>query len=48
MWRQPKRPYRKIMTEALKIAVARTGVFAMDLVSFHRTQPKRLTHGQGA
>ena len=48
MWRQPKRPYRKIMTEALKIAVARTGVFAMDLVSFYRTQPKRLTHGQGA
>jgi radical SAM superfamily enzyme YgiQ (UPF0313 family) len=48
MWRQPKRPYRRIMTEALKIAVARTGVFAMDLVSFYRTQPKRLTHGQGA
>jgi radical SAM superfamily enzyme YgiQ (UPF0313 family) len=42
MWRQPKRPYRKIITEAIKIAVARTGVAAMDLASFYRTQPKRL------
>jgi len=46
MWRQKKRPYRKIATEALKIAVARAGVYAMDLASFYRTQPKRLTHGQ--
>lgn len=45
MWRQPKRPYRKIVTEALKIAVARTGVAAMDLASFYRTQPKRLQQG---
>jgi radical SAM superfamily enzyme YgiQ (UPF0313 family) len=43
MWRQKKRPYRKIATEALKIAVARAGVAAMDLASFYRSHPKRLT-----
>jgi hypothetical protein len=45
LWRQKKRPYRKIISEALKIAVARVGVAAMDLASFYRTQPKRLPHG---
>jgi radical SAM superfamily enzyme YgiQ (UPF0313 family) len=46
MWRQKKRPYRRIAIEALKIAVARGGVAAMDAASFYRTQPKRLTVGQ--
>jgi radical SAM superfamily enzyme YgiQ (UPF0313 family) len=42
MWRSPKRPYRQIMQEAVKIAVARAGVFAMDLAAVHRTQPARI------
>jgi anaerobic magnesium-protoporphyrin IX monomethyl ester cyclase len=46
MWREKKRPYRRIVSEALKIAVARTGVFAMDAASFYRTQPRRLTPGR--
>lgn len=44
MWRQPKRPYRVIAKEAVKIAVARTGVAAMDVLSAYRTQPKPVTH----
>ena len=44
MWRQKKRPYRKIALEALKVAVARVGVAAVDLASLGRTQPKPLTH----
>jgi anaerobic magnesium-protoporphyrin IX monomethyl ester cyclase len=43
MLRQKKRPYAKIVAEALKVAIARTGVMAVDLASFYRTQPKRLT-----
>jgi hypothetical protein len=44
MWRQEKRPYRQIAKEAIKVAIARAGVAAMDLASVHRTQPKPLTH----
>jgi anaerobic magnesium-protoporphyrin IX monomethyl ester cyclase len=44
MWRQKQRPYRRIALEALKVAVARVGVAAMDLTSLGRTQPKPLTH----
>lgn len=43
MWRLKKRPYKKIFVESLKVAVARAGVFFMDIASFYRTQPKRLT-----
>src|SRR5215470_1318702 len=46
MWRQGNRPYRRIAIEALKIAVARACVAAMDIASFYRTQPKRLSPGQ--
>jgi radical SAM superfamily enzyme YgiQ (UPF0313 family) len=42
MWRSKKRPYGKIIREAMKMAVARAGVAAMDLASVHRTQPKPL------
>ena len=42
MWRQPRRPYRKILTESIKVAVARAGVFLVDLASIHRTEPRRL------
>ena len=42
MWRAPRRPYRQIIQEAAKIAVARAGVFAMDLAAFRRTQPARI------
>ncbi len=45
MWSSRKRPYQRIAREALKVAVARSGVAVMDLISVHRTQPKRLTHG---
>lgn len=45
MWRQEKRPYRKIAKEALKVAVARAGVAAVDLASIHRAHAKPLTHG---
>ena len=38
MWRQAKRPYKKIVSEALKIAIARAGVFAMDLASVGRPE----------
>ncbi len=41
MWRQKNRPYRRIAIEAVKIAVARAGVFAMDMVSLFRSQPRR-------
>ncbi|PYS24412.1 MAG: hypothetical protein DMG11_24490, partial [Acidobacteria bacterium] len=44
MWRSKNRPYGRIAKEAIKIAVARTGVAAMDAASFRRTQPKPLTH----
>ncbi len=44
MWRAGKRPYRKIIPEAAKIAIARAGVFAMDLAALHRTQPAPLDH----
>src|SRR5215470_11759436 len=40
MWRQPRRPYRRIFKESIKIAVARAGVFLMDLASVHRSQPR--------
>ena len=46
MWREKKRRYPRIAVEALKVAVARSGVFAVDALSFHRTQPKRLSHEQ--
>ena len=42
MWRSKKRPYGKIIREAMKMGVARAGVAAMDLASLHRTQPKPL------
>jgi radical SAM superfamily enzyme YgiQ (UPF0313 family) len=42
MWRSKKRPYGKIIREAIKMGVARAGVAAMDLASIHRTQPKPL------
>ena len=42
MWRSPRRPYKRIAKEAIKVAVARAGVFAMDVASFRRTQPARL------
>src|SRR4029077_18483578 len=42
MWRSKNPPYFKIAVETLKAAVARAGVFAMDLASVHRTQPKKL------
>jgi anaerobic magnesium-protoporphyrin IX monomethyl ester cyclase len=44
MWRQPRRPYRRIFKESLKVAVARAGVFLMDLASVHRTQPRPLAN----
>ena len=44
MWRSKNRPYGRIAKEAIKIAVARVGVAAMDAASFRRTQPKPLTH----
>jgi radical SAM superfamily enzyme YgiQ (UPF0313 family) len=46
MWREKKRPYRRIALETVKVAVARAGVATMDLLSIHRTQPKPLTHGE--
>jgi radical SAM superfamily enzyme YgiQ (UPF0313 family) len=42
MWNAKKRPYGKIVREALKMAVARAGVAIMDAGSMHRTQPKPL------
>jgi radical SAM superfamily enzyme YgiQ (UPF0313 family) len=42
MWRSKKRPYGKIIREAMKMGVARAGVAAMDMASMHRTQPKPL------
>jgi radical SAM superfamily enzyme YgiQ (UPF0313 family) len=44
LWRQARRPYRQIVVESLKVAVARTGVALIDKLSFYRTQPKPLTH----
>jgi radical SAM superfamily enzyme YgiQ (UPF0313 family) len=42
MWRQPRRPYGKIIRESLKVAVARAGVALVDLASMHRTEPAPL------
>jgi radical SAM superfamily enzyme YgiQ (UPF0313 family) len=42
MWRMKKRPYFRIAVETLKAAVARAGVLAVDVLSLHRTQPKKL------
>jgi radical SAM superfamily enzyme YgiQ (UPF0313 family) len=42
MWREPNRPYARILIEALKVGVARTGVWLVDVASFHRRQPDRL------
>jgi len=41
MWREKRRPYRRIIQESIKVAVARAGVFAVDLASFSRTAPQR-------
>jgi radical SAM superfamily enzyme YgiQ (UPF0313 family) len=46
MWREEKRPYGRIAREAIKVAVARAGVAAVDAASFYRSQPKPLTHEQ--
>jgi radical SAM superfamily enzyme YgiQ (UPF0313 family) len=42
MWRQARRPYRRILTESVKIAIARVGVLLVDWASFRRSQPERL------
>jgi radical SAM superfamily enzyme YgiQ (UPF0313 family) len=42
MWQQKKRPYGKIIREAIKVGVARAGVAVMDASSFYRRQPKPL------
>jgi anaerobic magnesium-protoporphyrin IX monomethyl ester cyclase len=42
MWRSNKRPYGKIIREAIKVSIARAGVAMMDAASFTRTQPKAL------
>src|SRR5207247_11393824 len=39
MWRQEKRPYGKIAREAVKAAIARAGVAAMDLAPISRSHP---------
>jgi radical SAM superfamily enzyme YgiQ (UPF0313 family) len=44
MWRQNRRPYGRILRESIKAAVARAGVFLMDLASIHRTQPQRISN----
>jgi radical SAM superfamily enzyme YgiQ (UPF0313 family) len=44
MWRQNRRPYGRILRESIKVAVARAGVFLMDLASIHRTQPQRISN----
>ncbi len=42
MWREKRRPYRRIVVEGLKVAVARLGVRFVDLLSWYRSQPERL------
>ncbi len=42
MWQQKKRPYGRIIREAIKVGVARAGVALMDASSFYRRQPKPL------
>ena len=42
MWREARRPYLRIMVESLKVAVARMGVWMMDMASFYRSQPDRV------
>src|SRR5215470_15564386 len=39
MWRAKRRPYGKILREAIKVSIARAGVAVMDVASIHRTQP---------
>src|SRR5262249_28523291 len=39
MWRQARRPYRTILQESLKVAVARAGVGLLDAAAVLRAQP---------
>jgi radical SAM superfamily enzyme YgiQ (UPF0313 family) len=43
MWRMDKRPYKKIVIESAKVAVARAGVALVDAASFYRSHPKKLS-----
>lgn len=42
MWRSSPRPYLKIAIESAKARVARLGVALVDLLSVHRSQPRRI------
>ena len=43
MWRMEKRPYKKIVLESAKVAVARAGVALVDAGSFYRAHPRKLS-----
>lgn len=42
MWREPRRPWGRILKESVKVAIARTGVWLVDRASFYRSQPEPL------
>jgi radical SAM superfamily enzyme YgiQ (UPF0313 family) len=43
MWRMDNRPYKKIVIESAKVAVARAGVALVDVASFYRSHPKKFS-----